>query len=367
MRLLNALPLLAALAFSCAPPVPLEPEPGDVFPRVIPVDAGDGLEEPLPDAGEEHPVEPDAGTAGTCGDGTCGAGESCADCPADCGTCCNNTGGLSCGGNGISGSPGVLYRCNGTRYVPHEACTGPCVALPPGVPDRCPLGAPPAALVTQLSVKPYVEGSCQATTWSGWPHAARRCSYSASGKSTTVTVANPPPDVVAKWVVDASAFIRRLRALRDSHPSEWEQGLAAMAQHMLLQSSRIFPLEGGIIEDMGGGAVVYPFLKGITQGCSSGCYCRINSLHRTTYCKWREAMGGETEAACLGRVGTSGLTQGWADQCLGNHARAWTQDWNEHFRALAWSAGKSVSAACPTATSCTPAQVVTEVRRAYGL
>ncbi|MBM4377950.1 MAG: hypothetical protein FJ086_01380 [Deltaproteobacteria bacterium] len=342
-----------------------------MLPRAVPVDAGEGPEEPeepAPDAGARmdggEPTGGDGGT-GTCGDGTC-AGESCTDCPRDCGSCCSNTGGRSCGGNGISGSPDTLYRCDGTRYVPHETCSGPCVVLPSGVPDRCPLGPPPAGLVTQLSVKPYVEGSCQSVNWPGWPHAAQACSYSASGRSATVAVANPPAEVVAKWVVDASAFIRRLRALQTTHPAEWEQGLSAMARHMLLQSSRIFPLEGGVIEDMGSGPVVYPFLKGVTQGCSSGCFCRINSMDRTTYCRWREAMGGETEASCLQRVGSSGHTSGWADQCLGNHARAWTADWNEHFRAMAWSAGKSVSAACPTASACTPAQVVAEVRAAYG-
>lgn len=312
-------------------------------------------------------VAPDAGTAASCGDGICSATERCSTCARDCGSCCASAGGLSCGGNGIAGDPRTLYRCDGTRYVSDQVCSSACVALPSGVPDRCPLGASPTELVTRLSPTPYVESSCVATTVPGWPYAAKRCTYTSGPLTTSVTVANPSPAVVAKWVVDASAFIPRLRALQTAYPTEWVQGLDAIATHMLLQSSRIYPLSGGIIENMGSGYVNYPFLDGITQGCSSGCYCRINSLHRTTYCAWRGAMTSETEAACLSRVGSSGLTTAWGRQCLQNHIDSWTQDWNEHFRAMAWKANQSVAASCPTATSCTPAQVVRAVRAAYGL
>ncbi len=315
------------------------------------------------DAGAAH----DAGTVASCGDGVCSATESCSSCARDCGSCCSSAGGLSCGGNGIVGDPSTLYRCDGTRYVKDQVCAGACVALPSGVPDRCPLGASPTELVTRLSPTPYVESSCVATTYAGWPYAAKRCTYTSGPITTSVTVADPTPAVVAKWVVDASAFIPRLRALQTAHPTEWVQGLDAIATHMLLQSSRIYPLSGGIIEDMGGGYVNYPFLNGVTQGCSTGCYCRINSLHRTTYCAWRGAMTSETEAACLARVGTSGLTTAWGHQCLQNHIDSWTRDWNEHFRAMAWKANQSVAASCPAVTSCTPAQVVTAVRTAYGL
>jgi hypothetical protein len=317
------------------------------------------------DAGDK----PDAGPAARCGDGVCSPGETCTACARDCGSCCSAAGGLSCGGSGIVGDVHVLYRCDGTRYRAAETCAAgaACVALPAGVPDRCPLGAPPASLVTHLSPTPYVEGHCTSTTWAGWPYAAKRCTYSSGPLTTSVTVANPSPTQVAKWVVDASAFIPRLRALQQSDSAKWEAGLGAIAQHMLLQSSRIFPLEGGIIEDMGTGYVNYPFLDGITQGCSSGCYCRINSLHRTTYCAWRGANTSETQAACLARVGSSGLTTAWGRQCLQNHIDAWNRDWNEHFRAMAWKANQAVTASCPTSTSCTASQVVTAVRAAYGL
>ncbi|MEN9799221.1 MAG: hypothetical protein RL653_2917 [Pseudomonadota bacterium] len=364
MRLprLSVLLLLCALPTACGPvPPELEPDAGDV--PASPPDGGTVEPPTTPDAG--MPGE-DAGTAApSCGDGTCAADEGCGSCAQDCGACCTNAGGLSCGGNGIGGSPDVLYRCDGTRYVPHETCSGACVVLPAGTPDRCPLGAPPASLVTRLSVTPYVEGSCQSTTWAGWPYAAKRCTYSAGGRTAAVTVANPSAEKVARWIVDASALIPRLRALQQSAPAQWEEGLGAMAQQVLLQSSRIFPLEGGILENMGSGWVNYPFLGGVTQGCSSGCFCRINSLHRTTYCAWRAAKAGEAEADCLQRVGTSGHAK-WSDQCLANHVNAWEQDWNEHFRALAWDASKGVAARCPTASSCTPSEVVAAVRSAYG-
>lgn len=277
------------------------------------------------------------------------------------------SGTLSCGNNGIIGDPNTLYRCDGTRYVKQEACGAACVQLPSGTPDRCPLAAPPASLVTRLSSPPYVEVGCVSATFPGWPYAAKRCTYSSGGITTSITVADPTAQQVAKWVVDASALIVRLRALQAAHATEWEQGLGAIAQHMLLQSSRIFALEGGIIENMGTGYVNYPFLNGVTQGCSSGCYCRINSLHRTTYCAWRGAKTNETEAACLARVGTSGLTTGWGKQCLQNHIDSWTRESNEHFRAMAWKANDAVLASCPATTSCTPAQVVTAVKSAYGL
>ena len=52
------------------------------------------------------------------------------------------------------------------------------------------------------------------------------------------------------------------------------KGLKAIGLAMLYQSIRgSFRFVGGIIEDMGTGYKNYPFEKGITQGCSTGCYC----------------------------------------------------------------------------------------------
>ncbi len=281
---------------------------------------------------------------------------------------CKDNGVKLCGGHGNKGGAKTLYRCKGGLLLYRETCKSECVWMPPGLDDRCTGGLKvPASLVTVLDVKPYVEGSCQSATYSGWPHKAKKCSYSAGGISTTVTVANPSPAVVAAWIVDAMQLVKRLAALEGTSQAHYEQGLAAMAKAVLYQSSRIFPLSGGILENMGSGWVNYPFEKGVTQGCSSGCYCRINSLHRTEYCAYRAFLKAETYSACMARVGSSGLTQAWGDQCLGNHKKAWTRDYNEHFRAKAYKADKVVKAKCPKSTSCSPAQVLAAVKSALGV
>lgn len=226
---------------------------------------------------------------------------------------------------------------------------------------------PPASLIKLLSTKPYVEDRCVSATYPGWPYAAQRCTYTSGPLTTTVTVANPSAARAAAWIVDSATEIPRLSALQGSQQAAYEEGLKAIGLAMLYQSSRIFPLVGGIIEDMGTGYKNYPFEKGITQGCSTGCYCRINSLHRTEYCRYRAAKKIEGESACLARVGTSGLTAAWGAECLNNHASAWTSDRNEHFRAKAYIANQTVASKCPTATSCTPSQVVAAVKTGFGL
>jgi hypothetical protein len=247
-----------------------------------------------------------------------------------------------------------------------RTCGEPCEVMPKGVPDRCPSDVEvPPSLVDVLDAVPYVEGNCKATTHSGWPYAAKKCTYSAGGLTATVTVANPSPERVAAWIVDASTFIPALWKLKQSAPAKYEEGLAVIGTAMMLQSSRIFPLQGGILENMGSGWVSYPFENGITQGCSSGCYCRINSLHRTEWCGYREFLGAQSAADCLGEVGSSGLTSGWGSQCLQNHIDAWKSDRNEHFRAKAWSANQVVKAQCPSASACTPSEVIKAVEQAF--
>lgn len=225
---------------------------------------------------------------------------------------------------------------------------------------------PPASLVRLLSSTPYVETSCVAATYPGWPYAAKRCTYTSGPLSTSVTVADPSATRAAAWVVNSAVEIPRLQALAGGHQTDYEDGLKAIGLAMLNQSSRIFPLTGGIIEDMGSGYVNYAFEKGVTKTCSTGCYCRINSLHRTEYCRYRDAKKLETDAACLARLGSSGLTAAWGAECLKGHADAFNQDRNEHFRAKAYIANLTVASRCPAAASCTPAQVVAAVKAGYG-
>lgn len=279
---------------------------------------------------------------------------------------CPKEGGQACGGNGIGGASDTLYVCESGKYAVDHVCASACETMPNGVPDRCPEDVmAPESLVSALDVKPYVESSCTPTTWSGWPFDAKECTYSAGGLKTSVTVANPSPERVALWIADASTFIPALWHLRTSAPSSYEEGLITIAKHTLGQSSRIFPLEGGIIENMGGGYVNYPFLKGVTEGCSSGCYCRINSLHRTDYCGFIDFLGEATYDDCIAKVGASQFTAGWSDQCLENHIASWESSSNAHFRARAWRANQSVKLACSGASDCTPDAVLAAVFDAY--
>ncbi len=310
------------------------------------------------------------GVSAACGDGTCAATETCESCPADCGACapipCPKNGGIFCGGNGVGGDPSILYVCKNDVLEVLQDCQGACQQMPLGTPDQCP-GAivVPASLIDVLNAKPYVEQSCVPTTYKNWPYSAQACTYTSGGITTTVKVANPSPDRVGRWIVDAATYIPALQALKGSAQSAYESGLGAIGLAMLYQSSRIFALEGGIIEDMGGGYVNYQFEDGVSQPCTTGCYCRINSLHRTEWCGYRAGLG-ESYDACIAKVGAANHTPAWGAECLSNHVAAWTSDANEHFRAKAYTANKSVAAACPPG-QCSPSAVVAAVKSAYGL
>ncbi len=319
-----------------------------------------------------HP--PDAGDAGQvapfCGDATCNGAETCFSCERDCGACpvvpCSSEGGLFCGGNTVGGDPRILYVCRSGSLKLQQECGAPCQYMPSGIPDRCPAPiTPPESLVSWLNIKPYVEQNCSSTTFPGWPHAAQRCTFTYLGQTATATVAIPSPERVARWIVDSATYIPPLNNLKDSNPYEFAQGLKVIAYDMQLSSARIFPLDGSLLEDTGGGVANYPFDRGVTKTCSS-CFCNINSVQREGLCDFRAAIGVEARDACLAKIGGTGWTQGWGDQCMANHARAFEADANEHFRAKAYLKGLSIRAACPPNT-CSPAQVVTVTRNAFGI
>ena len=260
----------------------------------------------------------------------------------------------------------MLYVCHEGVLQVQEECGADCEYMPLGVPDQCPGDiVVPASLLDTLDSTPYVEQDCVPTTYPGWPYEALECTYSAEGETATVKVADAPPERVGRWIVDSASLIPALAALQADDPGAWEDGLHAIGYAMMLQSSRIFPLSGGIIEDMGGGAVVYDFEKGVTTTCSSGCYCRINSLHRTEWCSYRASLGDDYDT-CIAGVGDANYTEGWGGECLGNHLAAWASDRNEHFRAKAFVANQQVSAECPP-SECSPTEVVDSVKSAYGL
>ncbi len=221
----------------------------------------------------------------------------------------------------------------------------------------------PESLVTALTVKPYVEGTCESTTYAGWPHAAKKCTY--RPEKLVVTVANPEPEQVARWIVEASTQIPALDALKTTDRESWEAGLVAIAKHTLGQSSRIFPLDGQVWEN----GTVYRFERGVTKTCKSGCYCRINSTSRQQWCAYAvTVLKTETsESACLEKYGqtTSTLTEPWLAHCLENHEASWTSDSNEHYRAQAWNANKAIVAKLADAGSPTGADVVAAIKAAY--
>ncbi|MBK7860664.1 MAG: hypothetical protein IPJ65_19095 [Archangiaceae bacterium] len=239
-------------------------------------------------------------------------------------------------------------------------------ALPPPPPPPPPSTGVPASLLAYLGEKPYVEQSCSSTTYPGWSHPALRCSYSSGGLSSTVVTATPSAARVGQWVVDSANLIPSLKALRTSSPAYWEQGLKAIASRTLIASGRIFPLEGGIIEldqEDGVGYQNYHFTKGVTTTCGSGCWCRINSLHRTVWCGYRSGTGKESYGSCLNRLGSSGYGNAWGNECMNIHSNAWDSTANESFRAQAWTAAQNMR--CRTPGSCSPADVVAAVREQY--
>lgn len=221
----------------------------------------------------------------------------------------------------------------------------------------------PASLVAVLDETPYVEGSCEPTTYPGWPHEAKRCSYTAGGVYAEVTTATPSPERVGAWIVEASEEIPALWELRTTDPAAYEEGLGMIAWAVMIQSGRIYPLEGDVVENLGDGYVAYYFVNGVTYTCGSGCYCRVNSLHRTEWCAWQDHVGAASYDDCIGQVGSSSYTEAWGGQCLGNHAAAWQSDRNEHFRARAYRYQQAMGS-CPAAGSCAPADVLAALEAA---
>ncbi|MBS2017202.1 MAG: hypothetical protein JST00_30245 [Deltaproteobacteria bacterium] len=222
----------------------------------------------------------------------------------------------------------------------------------------------PAALVKALDGKSYVEERCESTTVPGWPHAAQRCTYRTN---LVVTIANPPADRVAKWIVDASTLVAAVDALHTRDRASWEAALLHIAKHTIGQSSRIFPLSGKVWEN----GTAYEFERGVTKTCGTGCYCRINSTSRQQWCKYAVdvAKTEASESACLTKYGQpqAKLTEPWLARCLDNHIASWGSDRNEHYRAQAHAANAIVSAKVKDPKTATGADVLAALKDAYPL
>ncbi|HUS63705.1 MAG TPA: hypothetical protein VMZ28_04140 [Kofleriaceae bacterium] len=258
------------------------------------------------------------------------------------GTVTGGDGDLALGDDGADGGAGGGGPQDGAQGDPDAAA--PALVVP-------------ASVIDVLDETPYVEGSCTATSYPGWPYEAQRCSYTAGGVYAEVTTATPSPERVGAWIVDASQEIPALWELATTDPAAYAEGLGMIAWAVMIQSGRIYPLEGDVVENLGDGYVPYYFVDGVTYSCGSGCYCRVNSLHRTEWCAWQAHVGAGSYDDCIAQVGASGYTDAWGGQCLGNHAAAWQSDRNEHFRARAYRYQQAMSS-CPSAGACSAADVL---------
>jgi hypothetical protein len=275
---------------------------------------------------------------------------------------------LAIAASGCSGDAGdVLPDAPDAAPAPEAAPPPPAPTATTPVDAGPPEAAPPpldvpASLVKALGGKTYVEESCQSVTYPGWPHPAQKCTYQ---NGLVVTIANPEPDRVAHWIVEASSLIVALDALHTRDRASWEAGLAVIAAHTIGQSSRIFPLAGQIYEN----GTVYKFERGVTSTCGAGCYCRINSTSRQQWCKYAtDVLKTEpVEADCLAKYGqtTSTLTDPWLSHCMDIHAASWTIDRNEHYRAQAWAANAIVAAKISDPMTATGAAVIAALKVAY--
>jgi hypothetical protein len=228
--------------------------------------------------------------------------------------------------------------------------------------DICPgpdayLGDTPGRVEDVLATTPYVEQSCSSTTWDGWPFDAKRCTYNGGLR---VTVANPSAEQVTAWIADASQMIPALWSLQERDRDAWKDGLEIIASHTMYQSSRIFPLEGEVDE-----GYVYDFDRGVTEGCTTGCYCRINSLTRSQYCDYAaNVLGTVDEGDCLDEYSTDTFTDEWAEHCLDNHRAAWTGV-HHHYRAMAYWANKTMEDYFPDPERADPDEVIDVLNSLY--
>lgn len=330
-------------------------------------DGGGGIDPGLPDAGSPDAGSPDAGLSTTMAPGntarvTAPDFLNLRNGPSQSATVIEE---MACGESVtiLSGPSGrwweVTHGANqgwasGVYLVPSANFDPSVCPTPPPTPGTGTgtSSTPPASLVNELSTHPYVEANCVSTTFPGWNHPAKACTY---GGGLQVTVADPSPDRAARWIVDSAGMIPALDGLRTRDPAHFEEGLIVIARNMMGQSSRIFPLSGRVRE----GTINYPFDRGVTMGCSTGCYCRINSTTRREWCRYRaQVLRQGSESSCLALYSTTTFTEAWARHCLDNHDVSWDSDTNPHFRARAYNANLSFGSQFPDPARANGAAVV---------
>jgi hypothetical protein len=251
-------------------------------------------------------------------------------------------------------SEGALEKAAG----PASASSDPSPPTPPE-----PI---PRALLAELSPTPYVEERCEPDSSS--PR-ARRCRYTTLGVTAEVVVENPTAEEAARWFLDAARSCEPLEAFRETEPATWVRGVLAFAKHTRRQSSRIFPLRGEVVEDLGDGPHAFGFDRGVVAPCEKGtCRCRINSLTSAALCRYREVLGGDL-ARCLEALSSD---EAWRTQCVENHRNALATGVNEHLHARAHLAGREIRAKCDAwerarKRPCSPGEVVMMLEQALGL
>ena len=228
----------------------------------------------------------------------------------------------------------------------------------------------PASVVKVLEAKPYVEVDCKPVEQPGFEGHAQRCAYTAMGLEAEVLVANPSAELTSRWLMDAARSCAPLEAIRTSNTDAWERGVRAFARHLRLQSSRIFPIDGVIVEDLGDGPHPFGFDRGVVTPCTKGsCRCRVNSLTSSGLCRYRASLGIDRDV-CLRTLADD---EAWRAQCIENHRVSLGTGSNEHLRARAFLVGEAVKKKCdaraahPNGKVCQPFEVVLLIEDELGL
>jgi hypothetical protein len=86
-----------------------------------------------------------------------------------------------------------------------------------------------------MKAQPYVEESCQASSFPGWPYDAKDCSYKTPIGTLYVTVADAPAERVAAWVLNATLTVPWTADLQSAHPGAFLQVQKILAVDVMYQ------------------------------------------------------------------------------------------------------------------------------------
>jgi hypothetical protein len=86
-----------------------------------------------------------------------------------------------------------------------------------------------------MKAQPYVEESCQVSSFPGWPYDAKDCSYKTPIGTLYVTVADAPAERVAAWVLNATLTVPFTADLQSAHPGAFLQVQKILAVDVMYQ------------------------------------------------------------------------------------------------------------------------------------